>query len=232
MSFRSFFDFSVGFAKSLYFRTGTYNRVLMQVNETERKLGIRREYYGGCCRWSLWPSLVSNQVSDEEYCLAVEEHNEMVRWFYDECDKAKTRKTKERPERITPDMAQGVWLGLRQLGVPPERWSYEYYQARMQAMYSAMRGRESEGIVFDSKPLTVEQARDVIVLFATYLDRHDIRLDVCRGHDHLTNSYSEGYFWCEKCGAVDNDDLPGDFDASSNDRCSKCNKKYVKWDQF
>ncbi len=226
MSFRVFFDFSTGFKKALYFRSGTFDRVLMQVNDTERKLGIRREYYGGYCRWSCFPKF-AKEVSDEVYCDTVDRHNDVVRWFYGECEKAKAWKTKDRPEKIDPYKAQNLFIGLKILSVPPEKWTREYYQRRMDAMYSAMRGSESEGISFDSKPLTVAQARDVIVLFSAYLDKHDIRLEVCRGHDHLTNSYSEGYFWCGKCGAVAYEDLPGDFD-TNNQLCAKCNKKYVR----
>lgn len=229
MSFRTFFDFTLGFNRTLYFKSGTFDRVHKQVNETERRLGIRREYYMGSCRWSNWPKLVSDETSDEEYCRAVEKHNSMVRCFYQECCGAGKRKTKAKPEAITPYMAQNLFIGLRQLNVRPERWTYEYYQSRMEAMYQAMRGNETEGIIFDSKPLTIKQARDVIILFSSYLDTHDIRLDVCRGHDQLTNSYSEGYYWCQKCGAVDYDDLPGDFSTGGNEYCNKCKKKYEKW---
>lgn len=220
MSFFVYFDFSVGFNTTLFFRKGTYERVLLAVNETERRLGIRREYYEGSCRWNHWP-LVAKTVSDKDYCDAVEKHNSIVRWFYEECSKASNEATKQRPEAISPDMATNLFIGLQQLTVPVQKWTYEYYQARMEAIYDTLRGRPEEGMTFDSEPLSIEQARDVVVLFAQYLDSHDIRLEVCKGHDSLTNSYSEGYFWCSKCGAVDYDDLPDEFDTDKS-VCPEC----------
>lgn len=194
--------------------------MLLSVNETERKLGIRREYYEGSCRWNHFP-LVAKTVSDEDYCDAVEKHNSMVRWFYEECSVAGKEATEQRPEGISPEMAKNLFIGLQQLRVPPEKWTSEYYQARMEAIYSTLRGRSEEGMTFDSEPLSINQARDVIVLFSQFLDSHDIRLEVCKGHDGLTNSYSEGYFWCQKCGAVDYDDLPDEFDRDES-VCPEC----------
>lgn len=219
MSFSAFFDLSTGFGSTLYFRAGTYDRILNAVNSTERRLKIRREYYNGECRWNRWPLV--GDVSDEDYCHAVEDHNRMVRGFYADCCEAATEPTDEQPEPITPEMAKNLFIGLKQLVVPTERWTPEYYQARMEAMYETLRGRPAEGMSFQAEPLTIEQARDVIVLFAQYLDSHDIRLDVCRGNDHLTNSSSEGYFWCSECGAVDYDDLPVDYYSDSN-VCDEC----------
>lgn len=220
MSFKVFFDFSVGFSKTLYFCKGTYKRVLEGVNATERRLKIRRQYCRGACRWNNFP-LVDGGISNEEYCDAVEKHNSLVEWFYEQCSQAPCEPQQGREEAITPGMASNLFIGLRQLTVRPERWTYEYYQSRMEAMYDTLRGRPREGMIFDSEPLSIEQARDVIVIFAQYLDSHDIRLDVCRGHDSLTNSYSEGYFWCDQCGAISYDDLPYEFD-TNNDRCDKC----------
>lgn len=223
MSFKVFFDLSTGFKCDLYFRPGTFDRVHQTINSTERRLGIRREYYRGVCRWKSRP-LVNPQTSDTEYCDAVEEHNATVHWFYDACCKATTKPTETLTEKITPKMAQNLFIGLRQLDVPPERWTREYYQARMDSIYETLRGRQSEGMSLNSDPLTIEQARDVIVLFSQYLDRYDIRLDVCRGEDTLTDSYSDGYFWCTKCGAVNYDDLPHDFDMDS-ELCDECAEK-------
>lgn len=220
MSFMVYFDFSTGFERIMFFRKGTYERILFAINKTERRLGIRREYYEGACRWNRWP-LVAKTVSDKDYCDAVEQHNSMVRWFFEECLEAGYEATEQRPEGISPDMATNLFIGLQQLTVPTENWTHEYYQARMEAIYSTLRGRSEEGMTFDSEPLSINQARDVIVLFAQYLDLHDIRLEVCKGHDRLTNSYSEGYFWCSKCGAVDYNDLPDDFNTDES-VCPEC----------
>lgn len=220
MSFKVFFSLSTGFKCDLYFRKGTYDRILKHVNDTERRLGIRREYYNGDCRWNHWP-LVAKEIDDKEYCDAVECHNAMVQYFYSECCEATNEPTEKRPDRITPDMAKNLFIGLSELDVPPERWTRGYYQNRMEAMYQTLRGNPTEGMSIDSEPLSLKQARDVIVLFAQYLDKNDIRLDVCKGQDELTDSYSEGYFWCAKCGAVDYDDLPYEFDTDS-DLCYEC----------
>lgn len=225
MSFMVFFEFSVGFQRTLFFRKGTYERVLLAVNSTERRLGIRREYYDGACRWR--HPLVIKVVGDAEYCDAVEQHNRMVRYFYSECDEADVQATERRSEAISPDMAANLFIGLRLLSVTPEMWTRDYYQARMEAIYQTLRGREEEGMTLDSEPLSVKQAEDVIILFSQYLDVHDIRLAVCKGQDSLTNSYSEGYFWCSQCGAVDYDDLPSEFD-TDQDVCNECAEKHQR----
>ena len=79
---------------------------------------------------------------------------------------------------------------------------------KMNHLYEVMRGRPDDGVSFDETPLTERQAAQVINIFSTYLDEHDMRLDVPRGHDYLASSYDGGYDWCEKCGcAVHPDDI-------------------------
>ena len=43
-------------------------------------------------------------------------------------------------------------------------------------------------------------------VFSTYLDGHDLRLDVPNGHDRLASSSDGGYDWCTRCGAMDPDE--------------------------
>jgi len=221
MSFAVFFDFSTGFKCDLYFEPGTYERVLSRIRETEQQLGITRETYNGQCRWTRHP-LVAQDTPDDVYCRAVEKHNATVRWFYAECTKAPKQPEGGRTEKISPEMAAELFIGLEQITVPPELWTDDYYRARMESMYDTLRGRPSEGMTFDSDALSVKQARDVIVLFSQYLDTHDIRLDVCKGQDWLTES--AGYFWCSQCGAVDYDDLPADF-GTNTEHCDECKAK-------
>lgn len=76
------------------------------------------------------------------------------------------------------------------------------------SLYEVMRGRKSEGVTFDEKALTPKQTAKVIILFSEFLDHHDIRLDVPNGRDQLASSTDGGYDWCEKCGAMDPDDVP------------------------
>jgi len=103
-------------------------------------------------------------------------------------------------EAISPDDARQFWHGLQIIDVPLERWTAEYYENRMEAVYDTMRGRDSEGMCFDAKPLTEKQAAAVIRLFDQYIDAHDLRLEVPEGCDSLYPS--DEYAWCDICGAV------------------------------
>jgi hypothetical protein len=216
--FKVFFDFTVGFSRDLYFPAGTYQRVFSVIRETEKQLRIPIETYRGELRWGAWSG---EHLDDDKYCDIAWDHNRMVERFYKNCTEATTYPTKKRPERITVNAAKRLFVGLRRIEIQPERWSAAHYQKKMQSIYKVMRGQESEGATFDSDPLTVSQARAVIILFSQFLDRHDIRLDVCKGDDWLTNSYDEGYFWCSGCGAVDYEDLPFRYPLD-NDYCPDC----------
>ena len=109
-------------------------------------------------------------------------------------------------ETLTPEDAREIWPGFQQLTVPVERWSRDYYRNRMEHLYEVMRGRPEEGVTMDAKPLSQEQAGAIINLFSTYLDAHDLRLDVVQspgrgfnGQDRLASSYDGGYDYCDKC---------------------------------
>jgi hypothetical protein len=115
-------------------------------------------------------------------------------------------------EKLTPEDAAEFWHGLETLEVPRTQWTREYYTARMESLYEVMRGRESDGVSFDEKPLSPRQAAQVINIFSPFLDDHDCRLDVPKDRDYLASSYDGGYDWCEKCGAVTPED---------GDRCCK-----------
>ncbi len=142
-------------------------------------------------------------------CEVAERHNAEVRWFYDRLREWSAKPVKG-GETITPEGAATFWPGLSLIDVPPERWTTDYYRSRMDALYGAMRGQESdaEGMTLDAKkPLTAEQAGAIINLIGQWLDPGDLRLSVPNGHDSLRSSEDGGYSWCEGCGAVAEEDV-------------------------
>lgn len=219
MPFHVFFDFSTGLSGDVTVREGTFETMCKQVDETEKILGIECEEYNGVLRWK-HPLVRNEELTDEEYCSIVDDHNWRVRWFYNHLVECQENAPKNR-EIITPEMAETFWFGLTILSVPLNRWTDEYYQARMDAMYDCLRGRESEGMSYGSDALSVSQAKDVIVMFSQWLDKGDIRLDVIKGEDRLCRS--DDYQWCCSCGAVDFDDI--DID---EEYCFECQEKQSK----
>lgn len=207
MSVHVFFSFSSGLSAPLMVPKGTKDVCVEHVLEVERTLSIPREkfkdnppYWDTCFKWK-------RSVDDEVLCETVIEHNEWVRSLYESFGSWSKNPVVD-GEVLTPEDAQQFWFGLRQLDVPIERWTADYYRNRMEHLYEVMRGRPSEGVDFDTKALTVRQAAQVILLFSAYLDGGDIRLNVPAGHDELAASCDGGYEWCEKCcRAIDPDDI-------------------------
>lgn len=232
MSFQVFFAFSAGLSVPLHVPVGTYKRMMTHVANTEAVLGIEREEYNGEIRWNRWPLVKkASEISDELYCETVEKHNETVRWLYSKLQESSGTVASKTTEELTPEMAKDFWLGLEQLDVPTGRWSKEYYQSRMEAIYECLRGRESEGMAFDSEALSPRQAADVIVMFSQWLDRGDIRLDLKKGEDQLSSSYWGEYEWCSGCGAVDASQITWDEEADCyDDLCDECKEKNVNKD--
>ncbi len=204
MSFHVFFELSTGLSVPITVPKGTLAQIEERIRLTEETLGLETEQYKDNPKH--WKSTDPKPgVTDKVLCNVAEEHNKFVRWLYVKfADCSKTPAPDG--ELITPEQAAKFWHGLRIIDVPPEKWNADYYRARMEALYEAMRGRYhdllSEGIVFDSKALTPQQASDVINLFTPYLDHHDIRLDVAKDTDQLASMADGEYEWCEKCGAV------------------------------
>lgn len=205
MSYCVLFDFSTGLSAPLTVPLGTKEQCLERVNSVERTLGIKRtQYEDNPPHWDHWDDEYRQgfpSVDDKTLCDTAEEHNGWVRWLY-----GRLAEWSENPvaggELLTPEDATEFWPGLRMVSVSPERWTDSYYQERMQGIYETMRGRGSEGMSIDDiTPLSPEQANAVICLFSQYLDTGDIRLEVMKDCDHLSNSNE--YRWCEKCGAVD-----------------------------
>ncbi len=218
MSFNVFFGMSTGLSKTVRVPIGTLATMQNHVAEVEATLGIvTTQYLDNPPRWDCF-KMDFTDVDDEVLCQTVEDHNRIVRWFYDRLTKCSENPTAV-GEDLTPEQAATFWHGLSEIRVPVERWDNDYYRARMEAAYEVMRGRESEGMTFDSDALTVEQANAVILLFSQWLDRGDIRLEVPNGHDYLASSYSGEYDWCEQCGAIDESDVE---DRIANCSCETC----------
>lgn len=204
MSYSVFFDFSSGLNKSILVASDTLKKVLAQVQHIESALGYETtQYRDNPKRWK--NTKAKDGVSDKVLCETAEQHNGFVRWLYHAFNEWNENPPKK-AETITPKDAEKFWHGLQIINVPPERWTGDYYRARMESLYEVMRGLEGEGVTFDEKALTPRQAAQVINLFSEYLDKEDLRLDVPLGHDYLASSSDGGYEWCEKCGAITYED--------------------------
>ena len=203
MSFRVYFSMSTGLSKPVTVQKGTLAKIVERVHETEETLGLKTVRYKGNPKY--WDGTKpTKDIDDKVYCNVAESHNCFIRWLYCHFEEHSDNPFPE-GETITPEQLSEYWHGLREIDVPVDRWSRDYYVARMEEMYEALRGR-GEGFMLNSKPLTERQAADVICLFGQWLDAHDCRPDVPKGHDRLACSDDGGYLWCEKCGAVTEED--------------------------
>ena len=199
MNFKVYFSMSTGLSESITVEKGTLARIRGRVSETEEILGLAvQQYKDNPPHWE--GTQPRNEVSDEVYCQVAEAHNGFMRWLH-----CHLEKHADSPfpggEVITPEQLARYWHGLREIDVPVQRWSRDYYVCRMEEAYESLRGR-GEAFTADSDPLTERQAADVICLFSQWLDAHDCRPDVPVGCDHLACSDDGGYCWCERCGPV------------------------------
>jgi hypothetical protein len=207
---RTWFAFASGLAKPVTVPVGTTAALATHVASVEARLGLCvTQYLDNPKHWDHWAMKFEN-VSDEVLCETVEEHNRWVRRTY-----RQLVDWYEKPlasgEVLTPEACAEFWHGFEELVVPPERWTMEYYRARMESAYDVLRGCESEeGRTLGAPKLTPKQASAVIRVFEEYLDRHDLRLEVPWGHDYLASSYDGGYDWCGTCcRAMHPDDVGG-----------------------
>lgn len=207
MSYHVFFDFSTGIARAMTVPAGTVKSCQDHVRLVEASLGYERTWRTQDTPHWGHTAVPRDGVSDKVFCELAQRHNQWVIWFYNALIEWQKKKPTGAAERMKVRDAKTFWHGLTQIRVPPERWTESYYRDRMEHMYEVMRGRESEGVSFDEKPLTPRQAAQVINLFS-FIDPGDARLDVPRGHDYLASSEDGGYVWCEraKCGAMAHDD--------------------------
>lgn len=202
MSFHVFFSFSTGLAGPMQVPRGTKARIMAHVEEVERTLGLKRtKYEDNPVHWDSFDPAYREgfpDVADDLLCRTVQRHNRFVRRLYE--DLATWGQTPPADsETLTEAEAAEFWHGLAELSVAQDRWTREYFVDRMEHLYDVMRGRESEGVSFDAKPLTPAQAAAVVRIFDRYLDKHDMRLDVPHACDHLASSYDGGYDWCGTC---------------------------------
>lgn len=197
--FHVLFDFSSGLSKPIIAKPGTLDRIMSHLEEVETELGFKLVPTGDGFRWEY--TVPPEGVSDEVFCRVAERHNEFVYWLYKDFEK-----WSEEPfvggEEITPEDAKIFWRGLRRINVPLHRWTRDYYMERMQSLYEVMRGREDDGVEFGARKLTEKQAAAVVGLFAQWLDRWDVRLDVPKGCDHLDSDGYGSAIWCDGCHAL------------------------------
>lgn len=201
MSCHVFFAFSTGLKSPLTVPAGTLAACQAHVAHVEEKLGFEATKYGD--NPAHWKSTTPRAgVTDEVLCETARTHNEWVHWLYQRFGAWSATPPTGDTESLTPEDAQTFWHGLQEIDVPAARWTADYYRNRMEHVYEVLRGRGSEGVILDARALTEQQAGAVMRILETYLDAHDLRLEVIRGRDCLTDDYA----WCEKCGAVDREE--------------------------
>lgn len=216
-SFKAYFFFTQGLSQTITVPSGTKEMIAKHVSYVEESLGLKKIEApdGNSAYWDCPPNkFKSIEIDDKILCSVVETHNIWVRQLYEYFEKWVQNPPGGNTEQLTPDDAKTFWHALTILDVPPERWSRNYYKSRMEHFYEVLRGREDEGVEIGCKPLTTKQANAVIWLFS-FLDKHDIRLEVPKGGDELRSADDGGYDWCEKCGAV----YPEDAGACSKRKC-------------
>lgn len=213
MAYNTFFSLTSGLSKAIKSPKGTKQRIADHFDWIESTLDMQTP--GGGSKWH-WFNLrdAVSRADSKVLCRAAADHNNFVRVLYSQLGEWSNAPAKG-GEQLTPTFMKKYWDGLKEIEVPSEKWTADFYRERMEHLYEVMRGRESEGVTFDEKPLTEKQAAQVINIFSQYLPDHDLRLDVPRGCDYLASSYDGGYTWCEKCGAV----LPEDGENCRKRRC-------------
>lgn len=230
MSYRTFFSFTVGLSGPMIVPKGTLENAVARVAAVEETLGIKRsQYKDNLVHWDHWdPEFRAGfpSADDKLLCETAREHNDWVRLFYDQlADWAKNPPTDG--EKITPEQAAEFWPGLRMIEVRVERWTVEYYRNRAEHFYEVLRGRESEGTIWPTDvPLTPEQAGAVTWLFG-FLDPGDLRLEVAKGEDHLSDS--DEYDWCERCGAMPQDETPNCRQKGCPVQAGWCDEDRPEW---
>ena len=203
MSYRVYFNMSTGLSKPITAPIGTLERILEHIQHTENELGYEIDETSKGRKY--WVDRKPKEgVSDAVFCRVASKHNSFVTGLYKEFERYSETPVVD-GETLTVGQSQRYWYGLVTIDVPTERWTEDYYRDRMAELYETMRGR-GWAVTFDSKPLTTRQAADVMNIFSQYLDKWDLRLDVPKGHDYLASSSDGGYCWCEKCGAVIEED--------------------------
>ena len=197
------FSFSQGINQTIKVPKGTIDMIKDWIEEVTLKLGLKiTQYLDNPKYWECYEpdESISNEIASEY----VEQHNSTVRQFYHDLQ----RWVKNPPEdydELTPEIAQTFWHGLEMLRLPYHRWSKEYYTNEMEHLFDVMTRGESREVSWNTKKLTLKQAASVIHLFETYLDYHDVRLELPYKRDFLVDDNQ--YHWCPNHGAIYNDDV-------------------------
>ncbi len=218
-----FFQLSSGLSDPIVCTKGTLKRIHEHIAEIERALPGIAEIYNGKKRWCHFKvETAIDSLRDKEACSIVAEHNNFCHWLYGRFAVWSAHPAKY-GETITQEKAEEFWFAIEhEFGIKSHRWTANYYEERMNAIYEAMRGRENDdGLIFDGKPLSPEQADAVINMFC-FLDTHDIRLSVPKGRDELYRS--DSYAWSAVCGAIHEQDVL--------DHYRTCRKKGCRKDLF
>lgn len=159
----------------------------------------------------------ASPMSDKDIGIIVQKHNRWCAAAKAEMhDPACTRVSRD--TRLTSKQHVFVTSWARPIALAPARWDAAYTETRLKEIYEALRGREAGGLHLACKPLTVEQADEMINLLAYQLglDQHDLRMEtpwtwertekgrrVLRRLDELAPSamqHGTGHVFCEKCG--------------------------------
>ena len=223
MSFKLFFDLAVSFERPIAVPVGTHKKILKQIESVESELGYTREKYLDN-PWH-WRETLKDGVSGETFCEVVKGHNAFVRSLYDSFQKWVAEKPGGETEIITVKQSRDFFPGLKQLSVPYEKWSEDYFEEKLENLYEIIRGRDQEGVSFDAEPLSEEQAGKVILLLHEYIVGHkrfSKNYDVPHGCDYLADS--EDTAWCEQMGwCVHPDDIGG---------CDGCDEKCDLYQEY
>ena len=249
MSYHVFFSFSTGLTKPMTVPKGTLERIKSEIALTEEILGLKRtptytpegEKQRPGWHWDKisesifvtagdkvdtklpqwWLDDRARDAKIERMASRVREHNSFVRRLYEELGEWSKKKPSGKCEKITPKQAQEFWGGLAEIELPRSLWPEEHFRDHMEHLFEVLTKGKSRGTCLDCKPLDLEQAGALIMLFEDALDEwgYDLRFSVpldenLKPYDFLATSNDGGYDWCSKCGPI----LESDFHA----RCEKC----------
>lgn len=124
-------------------------------------------------------------------------------------------------EPITRPQAEAVAMLLGGHMLEAAEWTADEYAETMDEDFEAMTRGDFRGGTFEAAPITREQAAEAIALFAQWLDGNDVRLALPKGRSDLARSDEGEYLWCERCGAIHEDDAPHEMiNCPRGDRCS------------
>lgn len=155
--------------------------------------------------------------SDKDIGILVSKHN---RWcaaakaqMYGPASPWVTRNTK-----LTDKQHVFVNSWAKPIALAPERWDANFTESQLTDVYEELRKRSTSSLHVACKPLTIEQADEVVNLigYQLGLDRHDLRMEtpwtwelsgkgrrVLRRMDKIAPSamqHGTGHVYCEKCG--------------------------------